>query len=276
MPVKDNIFLFSIDLEDIRFRMQDGTKYKERVPFMTEKYLAFLSKHKSKATFFVVGDIAETYPSLIKDIVSEGHEIACHSYRHIPVTEFTPEKFKADTQKNIDALLYAGAKDIKGYRAPVFSFTPKTPWAFEILKELGFTYSSSVLPAKHPLYGWAGFGEEPRLMSGITEIPMSIMNSPFLKVPFAGGVYFRTLPLAMIKRNFERKFSKGKPVLSYFHPYDIDTEQERFMHPDINGNRFYNFLLYHNRKHVFQRLEFIMELGCKIIPYNEYLRSVPT
>lgn len=270
-----NYFLFSVDLEDVRMRIPNGENYKERVPAMTEKYLRFLSEIKSKATFFIVGEVAEKYPSLIKMISDEGHEIACHSYKHITLDRQTKQEFRDDLKKNLDALKKAGAKNILGYRAPTFSLTEKTQWAYEILSELNFKYSSSVLPAKNPLFGWENFGEKIKNVNGIIEIPMNLSQSKFLKVPFGGGVYFRVLPYPFIKNQFKKYFSEQKPVLSYFHPYDIDTEQEYFMHPEINNNRFYNFLLYYNRKNVFSRMKkLVNENSMKIIPYCEYLNLI--
>lgn len=267
-----NIFLFSVDLEDVRLRMDDGKKYQPRVEKMVDVYLRFLEKHKSKATFFTVGDIPENYPGLINSILSQGHEIALHSNRHIPVTEQSPEEFKKDLFQNIENLNKAGATNIIGYRAPIYSITKNTSWAFDLLAEAGITYSSSVLPAKNPLFGWEGFGEAPRKMNEkLMEIPVSVRGTGFLNVPFAGGVYFRVLPMSMIKKAFKNHFAESKAVTSYFHPYDSDTEQEKFMHPGINNSWFYNRLMYHNRAGMFDRVEKIMEeFDCKIITYKEY------
>lgn len=277
MNQKNNLFLFSIDLEDVRMRIPSGEKYRERVPQMTEKYLQFLSTIKSKATFFIVGEVAEKYPSLIKMISDEGHEIACHSCKHITLDKQTKEEFKDDLQKNLDALYTAGAKEIIGYRAPTFSLTEKTKWAYEILSEMNFQYSSSVLPAKNPLYGWENFGNEiKKINNSVWEIPVSLSQSNFLKVPFGGGVYFRVLPYFWIKKQFKKYFSEGKPVLSYFHPYDIDSEQEHFMHPGINENKIFNFLMYYNRSSVFEKLEKLSSLNFTIVPYRNYLQQIST
>lgn len=271
-----NIFLFSVDLEDVRLRMDDGLNYKPRVHVMVEDYLRFLNKHRSKATFFTVGDIPEHYPDLIKSILSEGHEIACHSNKHIPVTQQSKEAFKSDLLQNLEHLKNAGATSIVGYRAPIYSITKDTVWAFEILAELGFTYSSSVLPAKNPLFGWEGFGEAPRMMNDkLLEIPVSVRGTNFMNVPFAGGVYFRVLPMPLIKKGFETHFSKGLAVTSYFHPYDSDTEQESFMHPGIKNSWFYNKLMYYNREKMFDRLETIMDtFDCKMMTYKEYAQNI--
>jgi polysaccharide deacetylase family protein (PEP-CTERM system associated) len=267
------LFLFSIDLEDIRFRMISGDKYPSRLVQNTERYLQFLDDCKMKATFFTVGDVARAYPGLIKTIADAGHEIACHSDLHVPLDKLGKTGFREDTLRNVESLQEAGAGHVKGYRAPVFSLTEETSWAHEVLAELGFVYSSSVLPANSPLYGWKEFGTDPKKADNVWEIPMSVFSLPFITAPLAGGVYFRALPFGPVKRKIKKALCDGIPVRSYFHPYDIDTEQEHFMHPDIDDSRFYNFLLYYNRKNVFRRLDAIMETGCMIIPYMEYVNK---
>lgn len=266
-----NYFLFSIDLEDIRNRIPQGYKYRERVPDMTLKYLNFLELNNSKCTFFIVGNVARQYPELIKEIISKGHEIACHSDKHIPLTSLNETMFKKDLESNIESLMKAGATNIKGFRAPTFSLTNKTKWAYKILKDFGFAYSSSVLPAKNPLFGWENFGTSLKQINGITEIPISLTNTSILNIPFAGGVYFRVIPFFIIKYFFNKYKKQKKHITSYFHPYDIDSKQEKFMHPEINNKRFYNFLLYFNRKNTLKRLQKIIDKNFKIIKYFDYL-----
>lgn len=270
----NRLFLFSIDLEDIRFRMKDGDRYAGRVPAMTHRYLDFLSRHKMKCTFFTVGDVARAYPSLVKEIADEGHEIACHSDVHIPLDKLGKEKFKDDLLRNIESIRKAGVNEVTGFRAPVFSLTKQTSWAYDILSELGFKYSSSVLPAASPLYGWPEFGAASKLMSNVLEIPMTVSSFIFMNAPEGGGVYFRALPFTMIKRKIKERLNSGQPVLGYFHPYDIDDEQERFMHPDIEGSKFYNALLYYNRHDVMRRLDEVLAMDCTIIPYIDYAKDV--
>lgn len=275
MQPSNKYFLFSIDLEDIRFRMSDGQKYSPRVPMMVEKYLEFLNRHNAKCTWFTVGDIARAYPSIIKMLADEGHEIACHSDVHIPLTKMDKESFTSDLKRNIDSLTNAGAKNIIGFRAPIFSLTPETRWAYEVLERQGITYSSSVLPNSNPFYGWPNFGEDPRMVGNILEIPMTLGRFFHLRVPIAGGVYFRLYNYWALKKNFESHFAKGRAVISYFHPYDIDHGQERFMHPDIDGSKLYNFLLYYNRKGVLPRLDKLMNSdNLKIIPYRDYISDI--
>lgn len=266
-------FLFSVDLEDVRHRMPDGERYEERVPLMTERYLHFLELHGMKATFFIVGDVAKKYPELVKEIVHAGHEVGCHTNKHLPLTEQSKETFRADLDENMEHLFNAGVNALYGFRAPVFSLTERSQWAYEVLIELGFVYSSSVLPAKNPLYGWENFGRDFKLIqNAIWELPITLYPKYF-SLPCAGGVYLRMLPFWMTRRAFEYYGGRGKPVLSYFHPYDIDHEEEPFMFPDANGNRIFNQLMYINRKSVLKKLERIIKEGWEIIPYDEYVKT---
>lgn len=272
---EDRIYLFSIDLEDVRLWMADGLSYKERVPANTHAYLNWLRKHQAKCTFFTVGEVAEKYPSLIGEIISEGHEIGCHTNKHIPLDKQSPVEFKRDLEQNMEYLVKAGAKNIKGFRAPIFSLTEKTSWAFKILEELQFTYSSSVLPAKNPLYGWKGFGSAPKKISDkLVEIPMSVGKIGPLTIPYGGGTYFRVLPSSVIMKRIDAHKKASDPLLGYFHPYDIDTEQERFMHPGINNSRFYNMLMYYNRGKMFEKLDRVLSRGFRICTYHEYVTEI--
>lgn len=269
------IFLFSIDLEDVRDGVPNGEFFKERVIPNTLKYLEWLNTHNSKCTFFVLGTVAIKYPDLIKEIIHAGHEIACHTFNHIPLDKQTEDSFKEDIDKNINALIKCGAKNISGFRAPIFSLTQDTSWAYPILQNAGISYSSSVLPAKNPLYGWPDFGSSPKKITNkLIEIPITVNKFGPLTLPFAGGVYFRCLPFSFIKHSFQKAFNENNTVLSYFHPYDIDTEQEKFMHGGINNSKFYNFLMYYNRKNIIKRLDAILDLDLEIKTYAEYLKNI--
>jgi polysaccharide deacetylase family protein (PEP-CTERM system associated) len=269
------VFLFSIDLEDVRENVTNGFSYQDRVEENTHLYLKWLKEKSSQCTFFVVGKIAERYPDLIKQIIDEGHEIACHSYAHNTLNTFTKETFKLDLEKNLTALSRAGANNVIGYRAPVFSLTKNTPWAHDGLIEMGFKYSSSVLPAKSPLFGWEDFGNTAKLVNNsIWELPITLGKLGPLSFPTAGGVYFRVFPWLVLKHNIKECFKKGNPLLSYFHPYDVDVNQEKFMHDGINNSAFYNYLMYYNRKSVFNRLNKIEAFDTSIMTYSEYIKTL--
>lgn len=261
-------YLFSVDVEDVRLRMPDGARYAARVPEMTGRYLDFLRRHGARGTFFVVGDVARAHPELVRRIAGEGHEIACHSDRHVPLDRQDPAAFRDDVGRALDALRAAGADGVRGYRAPGFSLTERTRWAYAVLAELGFTYSSSVLPARSPLHGWPGFGAEPRRVDGVLELPITLLRAP--RVPDGGGVYFRVLPRPLLRRALRARQRAGRAVLGYLHPYDADTAQERFAHPGFSRWSVMNALMYANRGGVFGRLEMVARLGFAIQPYGAY------
>ena len=267
-------FLFSVDVEDPRLHVEDGERFEARVPALTETYLEFLRRHRAKATFFVVGEVARRHPRTIAAIAAEGHEIACHSDSHVPLERQGPAAFRDDLRRNLDALAAAGAARPTGYRAPCFSLTQRTAWAYAALAEQGFVYSSSVLPARSPLYGWPGFGTAPRLVDGVLELPMTLLSPRLLPLPMGGGVYFRALPMTLIAGAFRRRRRRREPVLGYFHPYDIDTAPERFTHPGFSRRSPYSWLLRANRSAVMPRLEGVLALGYSIRTYAEHAEAV--
>ncbi len=268
MATDGKTYLFSIDLEDVRLWMPDGRQYRERVPANTHRYLAWLRTHNAKTTFFTVGQVAELYPSLIQEIAAEGHEIALHTHTHRPLPELGPGGLAQDVGRNIEALLRAGARQIEGFRAPIFSLTADTPWAHGVLAAAGLRYSSSVLPARNPLFGWPGFGTKPRQIDGIWEIPMSTARVGLGHLPFAGGTYMRLLPGAYVRHLFKQ--AQG-PVLGYLHPYDIDTEQERFMHPGLGGSRLMNTLMYVGRQSLLAKLDGLLAAGARLQRYTDFV-----
>jgi polysaccharide deacetylase family protein (PEP-CTERM system associated) len=263
-------FLFGIDLEDVRLRVPGGHRFPPRVPELTARFLDFLRRHGAHGTFFVVGDVARAHPDLVRRIVAEGHEVACHSDRHLPLHQQDPARFRDDACRCLDALRAAGAEGVRGYRAPCFSLTPATRWAYAVLAELGFSYSSSVLPAHSPLYGWPGFGRAPRMVDGVLEVPMTLVRTPLLSVPNGGGVYFRVLPWPVLRRSLRAHRAAGTPVLGYLHPYDVDVEPEPFAHPGFARWSPGNWLLRANRGAVLERMERVARMGFALQPYGGY------
>lgn len=252
----------------------NGDRYRPRVPELTCRFMDWLEARGSRATFFVVGDVARAHADLVREVLRRGHEVACHSNHHIPLDRQTPDEFRRDVEAALDALSACGAERVRGYRAPTCSLTNDTRWAHDILAELGFTYSSSVLPARNPLYGWPGFGERPRRMpSGLVELPITVASFGPIRSPFAAGVYFRVLPFSLVSRAFRHALTVD-PIVGYFHPYDIDEEQEHFMHPGLNGSRFYNWLMYHNRSRLFARLDRVMAAGVTITTYEYHVAGL--
>jgi polysaccharide deacetylase family protein (PEP-CTERM system associated) len=266
--------LLSIDLEDVRDLVPDGSRLRERVPAMVDRLLAYLHEARARVTFFTTGPVCVRYKSLMCEIISAGHEVASHSFAHKPLDEYFPQEFDDDLQKSIDALRTAGANVVEGFRAPVVSMTERTAWVYRLLARRGIVYSSSVLPATNPLYGWADFGNKARSIEGVLEIPVSVGRILGRDVPFASGVYFRVLPGFLIRRELVRASRSGQPITSYLHPYDFDPEQESFTIPRLGRNPVYHFLMHYGRATAFDKLQMLLSLGLRVSTYGQFWRQV--
>jgi len=113
------------------------------------------------------------------------------------------------------------------------------------------------------------------MISGVMEIPVTVSELPLFRVPYAGEIHSRIIPFFFIRLLLRQNFNKHKPVVSYLHPYDIDYAQERFMHPGINESRIFNWLMYLNRKKMLVKVDRVLDLGCSILPYSQYIESIP-
>lgn len=201
-----------------------------RVERNTGRLLDILAEAGSKATFFTLGWVAERHPQLVRRIVAEGHELASHGFDHRRADKQTPAEFRADVVRTKRLLEDTGGTAVRGYRAPTFSIGPKNRWAFDVLAEAGYSYSSSVYPIAHDLYGSpessrAPFREE---RSDIVEIPLSTVRLFGRNFPCSGGGYFRLLPYAISCRAMRRVNSAdGLPCIFYLHPWEIDPDQPR-------------------------------------------------
>ncbi|MDB5816023.1 MAG: polysaccharide deacetylase family protein [Rhodocyclales bacterium] len=200
-----------------------------RVEKNVDRILATLHEYGAKATFFTLGWLAERYPKLVRLIVMEGHELASHGYGHERATDQTRGAFLADIQLAKAVLEDIGGIEVRGYRAPSFSFSDKNPWAHDCLQETGYTYSSSVYPVVHDHYGMPDSPRFPYLHdSGIVEIPVTTARVMGRNWPAGGGGYFRFLPYGASRWMIRRvNKSDGKPAIFYFHPWEIDPEQPR-------------------------------------------------
>ena len=230
--------------EDI-INPSDWDFMEQRVVRNTEKVLTLLADHQTKATFFIVGWVAERYPQLVKNIHNQGHSIGAHSYWHRKIYDLTPEEFRADTRQVKTLLESIIGEPVLGYRAPSYSITKKSLWALDILKELGFAYDSSIFPVYHDTYGIPG---APRFAyrhpNGICEYPISTTLLLGRTIPVSGGGYFRLFPYWFTRyalQTINRK--EGKPFVFYLHPWEIDPEQPRMQHAKpLSRFRHYNQL----------------------------------
>lgn len=204
-----------------------------------------------RATFFVLGWIAERAPELVRAIAAGGHEIATHGYSHQLVDTMTPETFRRDVERSLEILRPLTNGPVRGFRAPSFSVTEKTLWALDILQASGLAYDSSVYPTRHPDYGIPGFGTEPRRIGGLWEVPMTTVSLAGIGVPVSGGGYFRLLPYPITRQLLRRAACRG-PLVLYFHPWEFDERQPRVDLPRLRRFRHYVGLSRNRRK--FQRL----------------------
>lgn len=228
------------------------TNYETRIHQSTDKILKLLDEKKIKGTFFILGWISEKHPEVVKKIHEQGHEIGCHSLVHNLVHQMKPNDFRDDTARAVKAIEDTIGKKINIYRAPGFSITDKTPWAFEILHQLGIEIDCSVFPAKHDYGGFPNFGEsKPALLKykgiEIKEFPMNTHIVFNHNLVFSGGGFFRLFPYPIIK-----KWTKESPyVMSYFHPRDFDYNQP--MLPQLPLIR--KFKSYYGLKGAFHKFE---------------------
>jgi polysaccharide deacetylase family protein (PEP-CTERM system associated) len=223
---------FTIDVEcGVNISMRDYFNVQmpptERVVTNTQAILRLLSKHGSKATFFVLGDVARHFPGLIKDIAADGHEIGVHSYAHHRLFKLSEEEAYNDTKQGKDVIENVIGRKTLGYRAPAFSVMPQTAWALPMLADLGFVYDSSIMPVKTQWHGWQGFSKDVikiNLPGGrsIVEFPLSTTQWMGKPIPACGGGYLKWFPFWFTKKTFAA-INKTRPVNLYMHPYEIDT-----------------------------------------------------
>jgi polysaccharide deacetylase family protein (PEP-CTERM system associated) len=216
-----------------------------RVEENSRRILALFEKHNIQATFFTLGWVAERYPQLIKDIVSNGHELACHGQNHIRVTEQTPDQFREDIRHSKKLLEDISGIAVNGYRAASYSIGSSNLWALDILEEEGFTYSSSIYPVKHDLYGMPDaprFSFRPTEKGQLLEVPVSTVQIAGKNLPCGGGGFFRLYPYALSKWVIEQVNKKDdQPTVFYFHPWEIDPNQPKQTEIDIK-TRFRHYL----------------------------------
>jgi polysaccharide deacetylase family protein (PEP-CTERM system associated) len=234
-------------------REEDWNRYPFRVVEQTERILDLIDSFLVRGTFFILGWLAERNPALVRRIRDAGHEIASHGFGHRMLTRMTPEEFRKDVRDSKAVLEGIAGQEIRGYRAPTFSILEKTSWAYEILLEEGFRYSSSVFPVWHDRYGWPGFGDDPRRMAAggngeIWEIPMAVGSLGPLKIPFGGGGYLRTYPLPLTQALFRSHERRGKHAVLYIHPWELDPDLPVLRAPLSTRIRHYNGIAGAQRK----------------------------
>lgn len=221
---------FQVSAFERHIRREDWDRHECRVERNVDRILALFDDHSVRATFFMLGWLAERYPHMVRRIVEGGHELASHGYAHVRVVQQQPEEFRADVMRTKNLLEDIGTCPVHGYRAASYSIGVQNLWALDILHEAGYQYSSSIYPIRHDLYGWPA---APRFAfrhrgDGLLEIPVTTVALFDRKLPCGGGGYFRLFPYAVSRWALRRvNCHDGQPCVFYFHPWELDPQQPR-------------------------------------------------
>lgn len=219
-------------------RFDQWSSYESRIERSTNRVLDLLDQHGVKATFFVLGWVAEHHPRVVVEINKRGHEVASHGYNHRLVYDLTPEEFREDTKRSKGLIEDLTGHVVNGYRAASYSITKRSLWALDILMEEGFVYDSSIFPIYHDRYGLPEFSRFPERVckdgcGELLEIPLTTIRLFGKNIPIAGGGYLRLFPLGLIKWGIRILNTKeGQPAVIYIHPWELDPGQ-----PRLNGSR---------------------------------------
>jgi polysaccharide deacetylase family protein (PEP-CTERM system associated) len=221
--------ILTIDLEDWQQSTLDTSlPISDRVVRNTHELLDLLHRGSARATFFILGLVAERFPGLVAEVAAGGHEIASHGTSHRSVSELGPQGFRADLRRSIESIGEASGHRILGYRAPDFSISENEFWALEILAEEGLRYDSSIFPFRGPRYGVPRAFREPfvvrcRANQCFLELPLATAQVRTRRLPVAGGGYFRLLPYAVTRHALRAINRAGAPATFYLHPYELDV-----------------------------------------------------
>ena len=240
----------------------------ERVPQVREAVrpiLDLFQRANVRATFFTVGEVARDHPDLVRELVDAGHEIACHTMTHPNLWRLSEDDLRSELEQFRGAVERAvPGIDVLGFRAPMFSIDRRTSWALGVLRDAGFRYDSSVVPAWTPSYGvrnapldvyHASLQHPGRVDAehGLLEFPLTACSFGPLRVPAAGGVYLRLYPFPLF-RALLRRAARNRPIVLYVHPWETYAATPRYpLAP------WYRFGLYTNIKHTLGRLERLLD-----------------
>ena len=260
---------FSFDIEDWHHSelnpVADARGDESIVVRGTEAILDLLARHGWRSTFFVLGDVVRDHPGLIRRMVREGHELACHGMAHRALWRATPEAFRAELREfraAVEGVL--GHFPVTGFRAPTFSIDRTNPWALDVLREEGYRYDSSIFPMKVKMYGTPGAPvgiyrpsradlrrHDPD--GALVEFPVAIAELQGLRFPVGGGFYLRALPLAVFRTALDL-ILRHRPFVLYLHPREVTPERRRMPLDPVNG-----FITYVNLHTVMAKLEHLFE-----------------
>lgn len=244
--------ILSVDVEDWFHvldvpsapRIEEWDSLPSRVEMNFRKLLELFARHQVHATCFFLGCVAERFPYLVQEAVTQGHEVASHGYSHTLAYEMSPKEFLYDIRRAKEILEDAAGQAVIGYRAPGFSATEQTPWFFEKIIEAGYRYDSSVFPARRGHGGLASSPCEPYAIQGcleqtLIEFPISVVNLLAARLCLFGGGYLRLFPWWLIKAATYQVMNAGRPVIFYVHPREIDPNHPRLPMNTLRAFKYY-------------------------------------
>ena len=229
----------TIDFEDwyqgLEIPHTEWAGYEDRVVYAGRRVLEVLGETNTRATFFILGYVAEQHPEIVREIAEAGHEVGTHGYSHSFVYRQSPDLFRKEMTRAIRHLEDLTGLDVIGHRAPFFSITRESLWALEMLGELGIRYDSSIFPVLNYRYGIENAPRLPyKIDAGdktLIEFPISTVKLLGRNVPIAGGAYFRLYPYAFTRRAFKSLNDNGHPAVFYLHPWELDPGHPRIPLP---------------------------------------------
>lgn len=233
VPVMINAL--TVDFEDwyqgLEIPHTDWDGFEDRIAGSGRRLLELFAHSGVRGTFFVLGALAERHPELVREIAAAGHEIGTHGWSHTLVYKMEPNSFRAELKRSIELLESLSGQTITGHRAPFFSITRASLWAFDILAEAGIRYDSSIYPVWNYRYGIADAPRWPYTVGdgarAVREFPNTTLRLFGRNVPVGGGAYFRIYPYALTRTAYRALNRGGRPVVFYIHPWEIDPEHPR-------------------------------------------------
>ena len=257
----------TIDVEDYfqvgvfqnQIRTDDWTSYESRVERNLDRCLELLDRRQIKATFFVLGWIAEKSPQAIRRLIDAGHEVGSHGFGHQPIWKLKPAQFAADIERAQKSLADLLGFLPTSYRAPCFSVTQKTLWALDVLYEQGIRFDSSIFPVQHPEYGIPGAEQEIHRIAlpcggELLEFPMTVGSFLGKSLAFCGGGWFRLFPYWLTHRALKKAEDSGHPFIFYLHPWELDPQQPRLHDKTGALGRFRHYVNLSKNEAKFSRL----------------------
>ena len=210
-------------------RREDWNSFESRLAIGMHLLLDLLQRYETRATFFVLGWVAERHANLVRDVAAAGHEVASHGWSHERVTHQQPHEFRASVRRTKRLLEDIIGAPVRGFRAPSFSIVPGREWALDVLLEEGYAYDSSLFPVVRPGYGYPSAQADPywleRPAGRLAEFPPSTLGRAPWRIPAGGGAYFRIFPYALARRAFTECERRGVSGTFYLHPWELDIAQ---------------------------------------------------